>query len=808
MDAGLEYWLREEIRATFDRLGEHGILVWYDPGGTFQELAEGATPEGAHLVRFAGSYLALRHELEERAHELEGRWVLYIPERRPEVSWLRDLEALGERWEVDFLEVVHRKYGLPITPRLSSLLREHPENARALIHAWLHRSPAGLTGEDPVVQALLGCVLGLSSWDPVEALLLFLSESGWRERLDARGLWEEWRRWVADYSGLREPPEDEAGLRDRLGAAALLGEFCRFAPGLESAFVFLPPDEGGRQRLADLARLWRDRESYRSAYERKAPEVEQRYAIASRVVPNENLLRAETFPCVDDLWRRELREAVGPEGAGLAERAGRLRAVAEARRGLFWARRRPKVGQAWEAVEQATRLFEGCREATRRSEELRTSEDFIRRYTQQDEWWRLDLWALELAALEGALDPEERSGLVLPAWQSYREFLDVVNRRFAGAVRREGWRPGQPGIWTRVEGVRERTAVFLVDALRFDLARRVAELLGGGFAVTVEPVRGVLPGITELGMASLLPGAEDGFAVEWGGDRVRVRLGEQEVGSREGRRARLQIGLRPVVKVVELEEVESADLAGAERLVVLSRELDEYGTFAAHLRPEGLLELLQRICRAVRLLADRGFQQFFLMADHGFLFVPPGPEPRTLPAGSARVVQPRFALGAVVEGCWTPKMSELGWTASPDEVIGFPVGLCVFSRPGPIPRFLHGGLSLQESIVPVLFARAHAPVPRITVTLEAPEPLTSRIAVVRVRAAATNLLAGSRRVRVRVGERESDPVEVGVGHPEATIQVRWLEFDACPPAEVSVFLVDADTGEVLEHRQARVELVV
>ncbi len=537
--------------------------------------------------------------------------------------------------------------------------------------------------------------------------------------------------------------------------------------------------------------------------------MEQRYTIASRIALNEKLLRAETFPCVDDLWRRELREAVGPEGAGLAERAGRVRAVAEARRGLFWARRRPEVGRAWDAIERAARLFEGCREATRRSEELRTSEDFIRRYTQQDEWWRLDLWALELAALEGALDPEERSGLVLPAWQSYREFLDVVNRRFADTVQREGWRPEQPSFWTRVEGARGRTAVFLVDALRFDLARRIEELLGGGFTVEVEPMRGVLPGVTELGMASLLPGAEGGLTVEWGEDRTRVRLGEQEVGSREGRRTRLRTGLRPRDKVVELEEVEKTDLAGVERLVVLSRELDEYGTFAAHLRPEGLLlELLERICRAVRLLADQGFRRFLLVADHGFLFIPPDTEPRTLPPGSARVVQSRFAVGTVTEGCWSPRMSELGWNASPDEMVGFPLGLCVFSRPGSIPRFLHGGLSLQESVVPVLDVRAHAPIPKITVTLEAPEVLTSRIAVIRVRAAATNLLAGSRRVRVRVGERESDPVEVGVGEPEKIVQVRWLDFDAPPPAEVSVSLVDADTGEVLERRQARVELVV
>ena len=796
--------LRQEISEALGRQGDHGILVWYDSGGTLRDLAEDAAPPGTSFLRFRGSYLALRYEVEEQAPDLTGRWVLYVPESPPPESWLRDLEMLGQRWELDLLELVHRKYGIPLMPVPQRLLRDYPENARLLARAWKEAAPDRLEREDDIVKALLGLVFELSNWNPMEALIRFLAQSGWRQRLEPRGLWEEWVRWVRDYAGWRDVPEDEAGLRERLAATALLSEFASFLPDLASAFDFLPQNMDRRERLAELARNWRDRSAFQDSYERQALEVEQRYGLAARVSLSQNLLAAETFPFVDDLWRRELRAAVGPDGAGLAERGGQVREIAQRRGALFWTRRRPEHKRAWESIELAAQLVEGARQAVEQSERLGSVAEFMERY--QDGWWRLDLWALELAAREEDLDPEDRSCFVSPAWQVYGDFLDAVNRRFVDAVRREGWRPEPSAFWPRVRSGRRRTAIFFVDAFRYDLARRVAESLGDDFSVDVKAVRGVVPSITELGMAALLPAADQGLEVAWGPDRIRVRIDGHEVGSRSERRDWLERHLGRKSRILDLDEVAGADLADVERLVLFSRELDEYGTFAAHLHPQGLLELVDRIARAIRLLLDRGFQRFLLVADHGFLYVPPDIEPQRLSPGTARIVKHRFAIGARLEGCWTAAAHELGIRNS--DVLAFPAGLAVFSLQGAPSQFLHGGLSLQESLVPVLTLQVTRPASRVEVFLGDLDRITSRIAVIPVRASQSDLLAAPRRVRVRVGDRESDVTEIGGQRFEASLQIPWLDFLTSPPLNVTVSLLDADTGEVLDRRDVPVHLVV
>ena len=807
---GLLDRLRQEISEALGRQGEHGILVWYDPGGTLQDLAPGAAPPGTSFLRFRGSYLALRYEVEEQAPDLTGRWVLYIPESPPKESWLRDLEMLGERWELDLLDLLYRRYGLPITPRLRRLLREHPENARLLSQGWRDTAPDRLGSEEEVIQALFGLVFELPRWDPEEALLRFLDQSGWSKRLEPRGLWEEWVRWVGEYAGWQEAPKDEEGLRERLAATALLSEFASFVPDVASAFSFIPQNRERRERLAELARNWRDRSAFQDSYERQAREVERRYGLADRVSLRENLLSAETFSFLDDLWRRELRAAVGPDGARLAERAGRVEEIARTRKSLFWSRRRPKVKRAWEAIERAARLVEGARQAVEQSERLNSVAEFIERYTEQEGWWQVDLWALDLAAGEEALNPEERACFASPAWRAYRDFLDAVNRRLVGVVRREGWRPEPPTFWLRVRSERQRTALFFVDALRYDLAQRVAESLGADFSVKVEAIRGILPSITELGMAALLPEADQGLEVTWEPDRIRVRVAGHEVGSRSERRAWLERHLGRKGRILDLDEVAGAELANVERLAVFSRELDQYGTFAVDLYPLGLLELVDRIARAIRLLLDRGFQRFLLVADHGFLYVPPGIEPERISPGTARVVKSRFAVGAHLSGCWMVAGKELG-LQSPD-VLTFPEGLAVFSLPGAPSRFLHGGLSLQESLVPLLTLHATPPARRVEVLLGELDQITSRVAVIPIRGRLPDLLATPRRVRARIhrgeGIRESEVVEIGGQRLEARVQVPWLDLLDEPPPRVTVDLLDAETGEVLDRREVQVHLVL
>ncbi|NLG80267.1 MAG: PglZ domain-containing protein [Firmicutes bacterium] len=796
----LRQLLEEELR----RQGPAGLVVLYDSGATLSPIIARAVPEGARLLRFTGSYLALRFALEFQDPELKGRSVVYVPEQPPKESWLRDWELLGARWDMDLLELLRRAGNLLPTPRLVDLLRR-PENARDLAQAW-----ESLIGDQPLsetvlLDALLALSLGLPRWQVEEGILLFASGTVGRKDLVVRGLWPVFAERLREWAGWGEAPEDEAELRRRLEAALLLSELVEILPELSGRFAGVLPSAPKRALAAGLARAWRDRENLRSAYLEAAHRVQGEYELATVLNAHEALLRLDTFPIVDDVWRQEVLNAVAPDGSNLNEKAPRLVEIAGQRTASFWA----KQGRAayWRPVALAARLAQGCQQASEEAGQVPRVGEFVLRYTADDGWWWLDLWALQLAAQARVLSPEERRRLAHPAWRAYGAFLDYVNRLFAEAVRRESWVPEQREFWEQWVSGKMQTAVFLADALRYDLARYLKDLLAReGYEITLGALPGVLPSVTEVGMPALLPEAQASLEVAAQASGLTVRLKGVEVNYLNGRQEWLQGRLGPQAKVVKLAELEQAKTRGVSLLVVLSREIDKLGTFAADLDPVGLLNMVDQIARGIHYLREQGFCRFVVAADHGFLFLPPGVEPERINAPPAAACKERFAVGASHEGCVVMTAAELGLVGR--EIFAFLPGLAVFALPGGTRPFLHGGLSLQECIVPVLEAAATPLGQKVSVTVELPDCLTSRIASVRVVVREAVLFARPRRVVVDINGKRSEPKELHTGHLQETITVSWLGFDESPPTRATIRLFDGDSGQVLEEASVPVNLVL
>jgi hypothetical protein len=800
----LKSWIRSEIKRAFDHQGENGIVVWYDAGGTMSEVVNEVVPKGVKLVKFDGSFLALRFELENKSPDLSGKWLIYVPEKPLQESWLRDFELLGERLEMDFLSLLQRRCNLPVTSVLVDLLRNRPENSKRLARSWEQLIGNRTVTENEIIDALLALAFGLTSWDFKDAVLLFLCEQNWQGKLSEQGLWEIWRKRLQEYFGWNdaETPPDERDLKRKVQATVLLADLVCFDPSIADRFPFVPSDPTKRQALSQLARRWRDSVNWQAVYRNVADEVERQYNLRN-ITLNEALVKAETFKFIDDLWVQEMRRAVMPDGSNFGEKVENLGRIAETRKSLFWSRHDEAIKQFWEAVELASKIWLKSQDAVRVSEKLQRVEEFVKHYTS--EWWRLDYWALQLSALQASLSSEDKNRFVNPAWIAYRKFLDSVNRAFMNAVKREGWQPTQWAFWQNIRLGQERVAIFIVDALRFDLAKRLQECVGSAVNFEVRSLKTVLPSITEIGMAALLPDSE-GLSVAWESNSLVIKVQGQEIVSKSDRRRWLEQFIGRDGKVVDLDELNATNLSDVKTLVVLSRELDEFGTFASDLHPQGLFDMVSRIAQSIRFVAEKGFQRIFVVADHGFLFAPQGCEPSTIRAPSeALEIKRRFVVGGQPEGCWVVQASEMGLQGN--LLFAFPEGFSVFALQGESEAFLHGGLSLQESVIPMLCGQAFL-MPKVAVRMQIQEPISSRIVRVIVEAQVENLFVEPRKVKVRIGNRESKPVEVGSQQQRVDLLFDWLGESETPPETVSAQLIDAETGEVLEEKQVSVRLLV
>ena len=801
---GIKDLLRQTIRQEQEQQGPAGLIVWYDQNGSLSSAVGEAVPEKTDFLMFEGSYLALRYILENEDPELSRRWVIYVPEKAPLESWLRDWELIGARREMDLLELLHRQYKLAKTPKVIGLLREYPQNSKDLVSAW-----DNLIGEDPVTatkieDALLALCLGLHQWHVEEALLLFLAETFGKKELEGRGLWTILLERISAWIGDKDVPEDEEKLRRQLGAAILLSELVLAVPELAGRFSEVIPSEPRRPAVASLAGAWRSHSQFSDSYTVCAQKMEKEYSLQKELSLTESIISLETFLAIDELLVQEISNAAAPDGGNYKEKAEKIGDLAEKRKNLFWAR----SGQAplWGPVSIAAKLYRGSEEAMTKAKGMSNAKDFTDAYTAEDGWWQLDLWALELSATAQDLSSEDQKRFINPAFRFYGNYVDQINRLFAGILQKEGWKPDHRDFWSRyVAG--KKAVVFLVDALRFDLARHLKSVLPESeFEISFEKLHGLLPSVTELGMVALLPDALKGVKASFEADHLKVSINDQAIDSPKKRNDWLKKYLGKSGGIVPLNEVKHLETKKLKSLVVQSKEVDKFGTFAADLYPQGILEMVQKIAQAMCYLRDQGFEHFVVTSDHGFLFTPPGVEPKKIEAPDARICKRRFAIGGSQKGCFVADSNSIGLEGS--EVFSFPDGLSVFALPGEIGSFLHGGLSLQECVIPVLKAKASIPIEKVSVSIEPLESLTSRIALISLRAEGVTLFPKPRRVILEIHGRRSEPVELSRESPKTTVHLKWLDFDESPPQTARLRLLDADSLQLLDELTTRVEIIV
>ncbi len=262
------------------------------------------------------------------------------------------------------------------------------------------------------------------------------------------------------------------------------------------------------------------------------------------------------------------------------------------------------------------------------------------------------------------------------------------------------------------KGGRNKAVVIVSDALRYEVAHELGSRIRqeDRFEAELDAVLGVLPSYTQLGMAALLPHNKIGHSEH--GDPVRVD-GQRTDGSANRTKV-----LRPVDgKAIQAEDVlslsrdELRDLYGQYQvLYVYHNRIDATGDKAGTERQvfEAAEETLRELVDLVKRLTNANATNILITADHGFLFQDTALADAfylsTLPQGDEIVTtNRRYVLGRGM------KQDHAFRTFAPEQLgldsdleVQIPKSIHRLRLPGAGSRFVHGGASLQEIVVPVL----------------------------------------------------------------------------------------------------------
>jgi hypothetical protein len=722
--------LEQEILGELRR---QGIIVWLDKDSSYTRFVDGLAARLANgeisipVAGFRGSFLELLFALEPYGSELDRKPLLvHMPgfnEESIRKTPLLELYEAGVRFRKSLDTLIREAANARIAPdEVERFLAGQPtlEAADAWLETSISRSSFGLAaalaeiGPKLLVEAMSqpASALALRVTAPAEAEIL----ATYLHRLTGMDT-----AWIEPFAKIHPGPLDP--LLHALEAWMLCVEYVHD--------LKREPHRQDLRRLRDLSQplinASRDlvtavRRDHGDAYEHMADVVAGLFKDELDAMTPDELGQIDTF--------REEEERVLEGAIEALHRRDWPRAKAwwEARKGenSFWLQRDQPRRWAWMLVAKAAQLGEILERHAEPFAGARSLEEAVERYTTGA--WEVDrahrtFEQIRLALLESRLPHYgDLREVATELRRAHRTWADRLTRACAALCQEHGFLPPaamqqrnlfEQAVLPLLSGG-EKLALFVIDAFRYEMAAELMdELAGSGTVVDLKPRLAELPTITAVGMNALAPVAEAG-RLTVAGVFKGFKSRESTVRSPEDRARAMgyRAGGKPalLLKLAEVGEKSTAELTRSlkphQLVLVHSREIDDAGE--ANVGLPTFESTLRQITAAWHHLQLAGVKNAIFTADHGFLVQDETTEKRNF--GKKTDPQRRHVLDEyprAEEGMVHVSLASLGYDGLTGYLL-FRNDTAVFSTGTAGATFVHGGLSPQERIIPVLtISRKH-----------------------------------------------------------------------------------------------------
>jgi PglZ domain len=813
------------------QLRDRWVVVMYDHRQEFEPFFREMAPNAgvdpvdvevggrkAKLSRFSGSFLETKMAVEPLVGTDDPASVLvYVPGQQHDerTSLLLEMESAGAVYRPQLKQLARQVLRRTMTDvMIDGILR--PESVG---YDDLARVAAQPSGGEPA--SLLRSLFEGAS-DAVGIIASWCLDPSKDRALIDKGAVPELIHLLDVRLGL-SMPEDAvpsrmraATLRHVLGSEFLL-DLRTGVPALPG--VTTPKTKDQEQGVRQVAVQMRLRSP--EAYEGIADTVEKELGV------DRLDLDGDAFGAIDTFRVEEARVVAHCFGLVAAERYAEARAVIDERDASFWVERSAERRATWEVCRAMVEL--GTLAGEVRGQLAKANGKparWVEMYVADQGWHRLDRAQRTLERVARHLDDEAGERALGVVRNAYEDTCARMAEGFVKALEGADWTV--PGMLRHdkvfAEAVHPRAkpvAYLLVDALRYEMGVELAGRLATSVAeLSIVPVVGALPGVTAVGMAALMPGAAGGFSVEERGGKLGALVDGTFVGDLKGRQAHARAHL-PASVDMTLDAVLSSSaktlagrIEGAQVVIVRSQDIDQAGEGATSFARVVMDGVIENIARALKRLADAGVESAVVVADHGHLFF--GQDRNEgmrleAPGGVTIDLHRRCWAGrggATPAGAVRVSADRFGYLSDLDFV--FPRGTGVFKAGGDL-AYHHGGLSLQELVVPLINLRLKpgraAATERKAVSVTHEATLTNRIFMARIELGGT-LFTEALNVRPAVvsADRQvatvmmTDPPRADDGtvkvQPGATVTVGFMLSDDAVKS-VRFQVLDGDTDAVL-----------
>lgn len=702
--------MSDRIAASLRQLFEDKrIVFWYDADRDMRAEFDAVELPGVTKLEIANNEFGLKYRILRQ--EPKGRFLLFKNGPEPEMTdnWLLDLQLASAVFKADQAAIWLAELGLPL--QFENVVRGHIEffRAKARVEALKRLMPTSSsdTQTQMRIRMLAVCAGAEGGLDTViEALLgeLAVGRDDALRLIERSGLTDFLWKQVGQAYGYKP---DEPDFED-------------FAIALfQSAYARVLGEDGALNAEALLVfRRWKNNRHWAEAFEILSARYQDLLKIPADLQKRDfrTLVGVDHFEEIDRQIIREIVRAMAAQSVSAPEVLNWVRE----RRQSHWY---PTYADIYQAIAYATEFQQALSEANLG---MTSPAEGVQRYVTS--WYRLDqlyrkfIYHMQksgqaslLADLYASVENRYTNSFVLAlndAWQD--QIAGLGEWKIPGFASQANFYQEQAAEYRRKD---QKVAVIISDALRFEVGeeclRRIRAL--DRFDAELKPMISSLPSYTQLGMAALLPHTALALAEDGSGDVISDRENTKGLAAREkllaaGRKGDSARALKSE-NVMNMRTEDGKTLFRDNHIVyVYHNRIDAIGDKlqTEDTLPEAAEDAIEDLTKLVRKLTSANFSNILITADHGFLY-----QHRALDESDFAIADPqgteilfrnrRFVIGrglTPTSGMKHFGAAGLGLSGGLDVLI--PNSINRMRVKGAGSRFVHGGASLQEVVIPVI----------------------------------------------------------------------------------------------------------
>jgi len=723
--------IAQALTKLFDR---HRIVFWYDAKQELRDDFESLQIPGVEKLTLSNNEYGIKYRL--LREQPEQKFLLYREGPQPADldNWLLDVQLAHGEFRTDQVAIWLSELELGL--EFTDVVQAHAEFFQAIkrMDALKKLLKADDTAGQIRLKMLAVCTGSEPRMDAVlENLLQELADSR-DEKIKLVGrcsldgfLWEQMTRCYGYKS-------DEPGIRD-------------FAIELFKSCYAMSTD--GQVKLTGDAlvflKRWKDSRQFEGGFETLSGECAEVLGIEQDLAKRDfrELIELDYFRLIDQKIISELVRVVAARTAS----SGDVAIWVRQRRQGHWYR---EYRHLYEAVDYAARFMQTLSEIVIGEPRIDTNpheykkcennnisvnscsfvvpnslSDWVERYAKSwfmvDQLYRKFSYHVRMsgqASLMGSLTDQVENlysnNYLLKLGDRFQTFVDAASKWEAFPVRKqkeffEHWvRP-----FLRKDN---KICVIISDAMRYEIGDELLSLIRqeDRYSAELEPALSMLPSYTQLGMAALLPNKALAIADNETGT---VLVDGQSSQGTVNRTNILQIALNDRGAAITAEEFMQLDRDGSRELLKSNDVLYIYHNRIDHtgdkMHSEGQAfeaaeQTLGDIVRLVKKLTAANANNILVTADHGFIY-----QHRPLDESDFASVEVkgevilyrdrRFVLGkGLAESASLHKFTPEQLGLAGEVEVQIPKSINRLRLKGSGSRFVHGGASLQEVVIPVL----------------------------------------------------------------------------------------------------------